>query len=96
MNLSAVVARTSTGVHNTFVSLNYRNYRLWFVGQLVSLAGTWMQTTAQGYLVYELTKSPAFLGYGGFAAALPAWCFTLYGGVGADRFSRRTLLVIAP
>ena len=95
MNLSAAVARTSTGVHNTFVSLNYRNYRLWFIGQLVSLAGTWMQTTAQGYLVYELTKSPAFLGYVGFAAGLPAWVFTLYGGVVADRFSRRNLLVIA-
>ena len=95
MKLSAVAARTSTGLNNTFASLHSRNYRLWFVGQLISLAGTWMQTTAQGYLVFELTKSPAFLGYVGFAAGLPAWVFTLYGGVVADRFSRRNVLVAA-
>lgn len=53
-----------------------------------------MQNTAQGYLVYELTRSPAYLGYVGFAAGVPAWLFTLYGGVIADRISRRTLLII--
>jgi MFS family permease len=79
---------------NTFTSLKYPNYRLWFTGQVVSLMGTWMQTTAQGYFVYELTKSPAYLGYVGFAAGVPAWLFTMYGGVVADRMPRRTLLVI--
>ena len=78
----------------TFAALHYYNYRLWFMGQLVSLIGTWMQTTAQAYLVFELTKSPAYLGYVGFASGLPVWLFTLYGGVIADRVSRRTLLVI--
>lgn len=78
----------------TFAALKYPNYRLWFAGQVVSLMGTWMQTTAQGYLIYELTQSPAYLGYVGFAAGLPAWIFTLYGGVVADRMSRRTLLVV--
>lgn len=53
-----------------------------------------MQNTAQGYLVYELTRSPAYLGYVGFAAGMPAWLFTLYGGVIADRISRRTLIII--
>jgi len=53
-----------------------------------------MQITAQGFLVYELTRSPAYLGYVGFAAGLPSWLFMLYGGVAADRMSRRTLLVI--
>jgi len=53
-----------------------------------------MQATAQGYLVYELTHSSAYLGYVGFAAGLPALLFTLYGGVVADRMPRRTLLVI--
>ena len=77
-----------------FTSLKYRNYRLWFIGQLASLVGTWMQTTAQGYFIYELTKSPAFLGYVGFAAGAPTWLFTLYGGVISDRMSRRTLMVI--
>ena len=77
----------------TFAALRYPNYRLWFQGQIVSLFGTWMQTTAQGYLVYELTHSPAYLGYVGFAAGVPTWLFTLYGGVVADRVSRRALLV---
>ena len=53
-----------------------------------------MQTTAQGYLVFQLTQSPAYLGYVGFAAGVPAWLFTLYGGVIADRMSRRTLMLI--
>jgi MFS family permease len=78
----------------TFASLRYPNYRLWFVGQLVSLAGTWMQSTAQGYLMYELTKSSAMLGYVGFVGGLPSWFFTLYGGVVADRIPRRKLMII--
>jgi len=81
-------------VRQTFAALRYRNYRLWFTGQLVSLFGTWMQATAQGYLVFQLTGSPAYLGYVGFAAGVPAWLFTLYGGVIADRMPRRTLLLL--
>ncbi|MBN1148872.1 MAG: MFS transporter [Anaerolineales bacterium] len=78
----------------TFTAFKYRNFRLWFFGQVVSLFGTWMQNTAQGYLVYELTRSPAYLGYVGFAAGLPSWLFMLLGGVAADRISRRNLMVI--
>ena len=81
-------------LRETFAALQYPNYRLWFTGQLVSLVGTWMQSTAQGYLVYELTKSPAYLGYVGFAGGLPTWLFTLYGGVIADRISRRTMMLV--
>ncbi len=90
----SVVTRASRSLHRTFASLHSPNYRLWFIGQLVSLVGTWMQSTAQGYLVFELTKSPAFLGYVGFASGLPSWLFMLYGGVIADRMSRRTLMII--
>ncbi len=78
----------------TFAALRHPNYRLWFQGQIVSLFGTWMQTTAQGFLVYELTQSPAYLGYVGFASGIPAWILTLYGGVVADRVPRRTLLIV--
>jgi predicted MFS family arabinose efflux permease len=53
-----------------------------------------MQATAQGYLVYELTKSPAFLGYVSFANGLPVYLFSLYGGVIADRIPRRKMMVI--
>jgi MFS family permease len=78
----------------TFAALQYPNYRLWFFGQLFSLFGTWMQTTAESYLVFELTRSPAYLGYVGFAAGAPSWVFMLYGGVVADRVPRRALMVI--
>ena len=81
-------------IHRTFASLKHPNYRLWFAGQLVSLVGTWMQSTAQGYLIYDLTHSAAYLGYVGFASGLPTVLLTLYGGVVADRVPRRTLLII--
>lgn len=79
---------------NTFAALKHPNYRLWFQGQIVSLFGTWMQATAQGFLVYQLTHSPAYLGYVGFAAGAPSWILTLYGGVVADRVSKRNLLIV--
>jgi MFS family permease len=78
----------------TFTSLKYPNYRLWFWGQMVSLFGTWMQSTALGFLVFDLTRSPAYLGYVGFAAGIPIWFFMLPAGVVADRLPRRRLLLI--
>ena len=91
-----MVERVTSGPvwQQTFAAFKYRNYRLWFVGQLVSLFGTWMQTTAQGYLVFQLTNSPVYLGYVAFASGIPTWLFMLYAGVIADRMSRRTLQVI--
>lgn len=86
--------RRQISLKHTFSSLRHRNYRLWFWGQLVSLFGTWMQITALGFLVYELTRSSAYLGYVGFAAGLPSWFFMPFGGVIADRVRRRTLLLI--
>jgi len=78
----------------TFAALAFPNYRLWFFGQMTSLFGTWMQSTAQGYLVYELTHSEAYLGYVGFASGVASWVFMLYGGALADRIPRRRLLVV--
>jgi len=77
-----------------FTAMSYRNYRLYFWGQFVSLFGTWMQTTALGFLVYQLTRSAACLGLVGFASGLPTWLFMLYAGVIADRFSRRRVMII--
>lgn len=85
---------TSGRIRQTFAALQYPNYRLWFAGQLVSLFGTWMQATAQGFLVFELTNSATYLGYVSFAAGIPTWLLTLFGGVVADRMHRRNLLVI--
>jgi MFS family permease len=78
----------------TFSALKHYNYRLWFGGQVVSLVGTWMQSTAQGYLIYQLTGSTTYLGLVGFVGGAPSLLFTLFGGVVADRLSRRKLLVI--
>jgi predicted MFS family arabinose efflux permease len=84
----------SQKLNDTFAALRSPNYRLWFYGQMFSLVGTWMQSTAQGYLVYEITQSAAFLGYVSLANGLPTWLFTLYGGVIADRIPRRKMIVI--
>lgn len=75
-------------------ALKYPNYRLWFWGQIISLFGTWMESTALGFLVFDLTRSPAYLGLIGFATGAPTWLFMLYAGVIADRMPRRTLLMI--
>src|ERR687894_1066319 len=88
------VAQPSNPWLRTFAALRHPNYRLWFFGQLVSLVGTWMQITAQSFLIFELTHSTAYLGYVGFANGLPSWLFMLYGGVVADRVVRRRLLLI--
>ncbi len=77
-----------------FAALRHPNFRLWTVGQMVSVIGTWMQTTAQGYLVYELTHSSAYLGIVAFANGLPMLLFSLFGGVIADRIPRRKLIII--
>jgi len=75
-------------------SLKYRNYRLWFWGQIISLFGTWMESTALGFLVFDLTRSPAYLGLVAFATGVPTWLFMLYAGVIADRVPRRTMLMV--
>lgn len=94
MKTATTATQPHYGWRQTFAALQYPNYRLWFFGQIVSLAGTWMQNTAQGFLVYELTGSPAFLGYVGFAAGVPSWLFMLFGGVVADRIPRRNLMIV--
>jgi MFS family permease len=94
MKNTLTVQNRRLAINQTFAAFQYPNYRLWFIGQLVSLVGTWMQSTAQGYLAYDLTQSTAFLGYVGFIGGIPTWIFTLYGGVIADRISRRTLMLL--
>jgi len=75
-------------------SLKHYNYRIFFFGQIISLTGTWMQMVAEGWLVYELTKSPLALGFMRFLHTIPVTLFTFYGGVIADRFDKRTILVL--
>ncbi len=79
---------------DTFAALKHRNYRLFFVGQLVSLIGSWMQTTAQGWLVYQMTGSKAMLGTVAAVSSLPVLVLSLLGGSVADRHSKRTVVLL--
>jgi MFS family permease len=78
----------------TFRAMQHRNYRLYFAGQLISVAGTWMQTIAQAWLVHQLSHSELMLGVVGFAAAIPSLLVSPWGGVIVDRVPKRQLLVI--
>ena len=75
-------------------SLRQRNYRLFFFGQLVSVAGTWMQTVAQSFVVLDLTHSGTQLGLTTAARFLPMFVFGPLGGVFADRMDRRRVLYV--
>ena len=75
-------------------SLRQRNYRLFFLGQLVSVAGTWMQTVAQSFVVLDLTHSGTQLGLTSAARFLPMFVFGPLGGVFADRMDRRRVLYV--
>jgi len=71
-----------------FRALKHRNFQLFFAGQLVSLIGTWMQSTAQLWLVYRMTNSPALLGILGFASQIPILFLASLGGYVGDRYNR--------
>jgi MFS family permease len=78
----------------TFRSLRrHRNYRLFFTGQLISVAGTWMQNIALAWLVIELSSSPLALGALAFCRFLPFFLFSLVAGVVVDRLDTRRLLI---
>ena len=77
---------------NTFASLRILNYRLYFIGQAISLTGTWMQTIAQGLLVLKLTNSGTMLGIITSLQFLPILLFGPFGGVIADRFPKQKIL----
>jgi MFS family permease len=76
-----------------FRALSYRNYRLFFFGQSVSLIGTWMQQVAMSWLVYRLTGSALLLGTVGFTSQIPTFLVAPFAGVLADRSNRRRLLL---
>jgi MFS family permease len=78
---------------STFSALRHRNYQFFWIGSFLSNIGTWMQAVAQGWLVRELTASPALIGFVAFAGSLPQITFSLFSGVYADLFNRRKLLL---
>lgn len=79
---------------NSFSSLKIRNYRLYFIGQSISLSGTWMQTIGQAWLVLKLTNSGTELGLVTALQTLPVLFLGPIGGLAGDRFSKRKLLYI--
>ncbi len=83
-----------SGLGRGFRALKIRNYRLFWFGQLLSLTGTWMQTTAQGWLVLQLTRSPFALGLVATLQFLPVTLLSLFGGVIADMLPKRKLLYL--
>ncbi len=94
MSLSASAARLDFRPRQMISSLHQRNYRLFFFGQLISVAGTWMQTVAQSFLVLDLTHSGTQLGLTTAARFLPMFLFGPLGGVIADRMDKRRVLYI--
>jgi MFS family permease len=77
-----------------FAALRHRNFRLFLIGQFVSLCGTWIQTIASGWLVLHLTNSAFQVGLVTTLGTLPILLFTLYGGVVADRVNKHRLVLI--
>jgi len=74
--------------------LKIKEFKAYWIGQVVSLTGTWMQQIAQNWLVYVLTKSAFYLGLISFLASSPMLIFSLFGGVIADRYSKRNILIV--
>jgi len=89
-----VVQRLVATARLTTRSLHYRNFRLYFFGQGISLIGTWMQRVAMGWLVYRLTGSALLLGLVGFAGRIPTLVLAPVAGVAADRWDRRRILYV--
>jgi len=77
-----------------FRALKHRNFQLFILGQLISLVGTWMQTTAQQWLVYKLTGSVALLGVFGFASQVPMLLLAWMGGYVGDRYNRHRGVIV--
>ncbi|NQT20537.1 MAG: MFS transporter, partial [Planctomycetes bacterium] len=79
---------------STFASLRHRNFRIFFVGRIISLTGSWMQMAALSWLIYDLTGSKRALGIIGAIRMAPMMVFSLLGGVVADRYPKRKVILI--
>ncbi len=84
---------TLQGLKSIFRSLHYRNYRLFFGGQSISLVGTWIQRIATPWLVYHLSGSAFLLGLVGFAGQIPTFLIAPFAGVLTDRWNRYHILL---
>ena len=76
-----------------FSSLKVKYFRIYWLGMFVSLIGTWVQTVAQSWLVFQLTNSAFLLGVVGFLGSIPIFILSLFGGVLADKINKRNILI---
>lgn len=91
MNSLSIIKRN---LGNNFPALKEKNFRYFWSGQCISLLGTWVQRTAQQWLVYSLTKSPLLLGLLGVVQFTPVLLFSLFAGVLIDRFNKKIVLIV--
>ena len=88
-----ITASTKRFINDNFHALTHKNYRYFWMGQCVSLIGTWTQNIGQSWLVLSLTGSPLLLGLVGTMQFLPITFFSLFAGVLSDKFSKRKILI---
>lgn len=86
--------KKTTPLKQTFASLRYRNFRFFFAGALLSNIGTWLQTIALSWLVFEMTRSSFYLGLINFSGSLPVFFLSFIAGIYADKLNKRKLLII--
>jgi MFS family permease len=91
---ASVPPQSSNHLLRAFSSLRQRNFRLYWFGQMISLIGSWMQSIGQAWLVLEITHSGWQLGLVGALQALPVLLFSLFGGVFADHWPKRRVLLL--
>lgn len=92
---TAAPAQPESKLKRVFEAFHYRDFRIMWLGACTSSIGTWMQTLAQSWLVYELSGSPVFLGLDAFLGQIPIFLLSMVGGVFADRMDRRRLLIMS-
>src|SRR5271154_3591272 len=92
-NGAAAVPEDSQRIPQMLRALRHRNFQLFFSGQMISLVGTWMDNIAEAWLVYRLTGSSVLLGTVAFAGQIPIFLMGPIGGLAADRFDRRSIVV---
>lgn len=93
MRIRKAIPKEPGALRKIFSSLYSRNYRLYFIGQGISLIGTWMQNVALSWLVYRITGSVFLLGLIGFLSQIPAFVLAPITGVITDRYSRHRIMV---
>ena len=93
LNISGTISESINNFKLTFRALQSRNYRLFYLGQFISLIGTWMQQIAVSWLVYRMTNSVFLLGLVGFISQFPTFIISPFAGVWSDRFNKYRILI---